>query len=689
MSGDFKERWATFFARYYEKQILKLASEYPEVNSIDVDYEALQNFDIALADALLDGPLPILRAAHDALLEYDLPIECKLDVDVRIINVPDKTKIKDLRSNHVGKLVSIEGLVRKATEVRPKLTEAGFECLSCGNITAVEQDDTKLKEPAECSHRVCRKKGPFKLNFTHSKFVDAQKIRLQESPEGLKGGQQPQMLDANVEAALAGKVFPGDRVAMTGLLRVAQRQYQNVKSTTFDLFLEANSIEIQDKEFQDIEILQEDEVKIVELAGRAGIEQAIVSSIAPSIFGYESVKEAIALQLFSGVPKTLPDGSHIRGDIHILLVGDPGIGKSQLLRYVVQLAPRGIYASGKSSTSAGLTATAIKDEFGDGRWTLEAGALVLADQGIAAVDEMDKMRSEDRSSLHEAMEQQTVSVAKAGIMANLKSRCALLGAANPRYGRFDPYESIAEQINMQPTLLSRFDLIFVLTDVPNESADTGIAKHILQSHFAGELASSGMPNQEVEAAMSIISPEIEAELLRKFIGYAKRVNPILTEEAKQQFIDYYVGLRRQGGEGSPIPITARQLEALVRLAEASARMRLSKWITLEDAKRVIQIVEACLKEVGVGVDPETGKRDVDGLITGKSKSQQDRIKSIRDIMRELEQEVGTAPLDKIVERASKFGFDKDKVEADIARLSQDGAIIEPVRHSGNYRLTQQ
>jgi len=685
MSGDLNERWATFFARYYERQILKLASEYPEENSIEVDYEALQNFDITLADALIDGPVQVLRSAHDALLDYDLPIECKLDAVVRIVNVPDKTKIRDLRSDHVGKLISIEGLVRKATEVRPKLIEAGFECLSCGNITTVEQDEAKLKEPGECSHRVCRKKGPFKLNFAHSKFADAQKIRLQESPEGLKGGEQPQTLDANVEAELAGRVFPGDRVVMTGLLRVSQRQYQNVKSTTFDLFLDSNSIEIQNKEFQDIEIQQEDETKILELARTAAVDRAIVQSVAPSIFGYERVKEAIALQLFSGVPKKLPDGSHVRGDIHILLVGDPGIGKSQLLRYVIQLAPRGIYTSGKSSTSAGLTATAIKDEFGDGRWTLEAGALVLADQGIAAVDEMDKMRAEDRSSLHEAMEQQTVSVAKAGIMANLKSRCALLGAANPRYGRFDPYESIAEQINMQPTLLSRFDLIFVLTDVPNESADTGIAQHILQSHFAGELASSGMQNQEVEAAMSIISPEIDAELLRKYIGYAKRVNPVLTEEAKQQFIDYYVGLRRQGGEGSPIPITARQLEALVRLAEASARTRLSKWVTLDDAKRVIQIVEACLKEVGV--DPETGRRDFDVIAVGKSKSQQERIKNIRDIIKELEREAGSAAIDRIIERAAKLGFDKDKVEAEIARLAQDGAIIEPVRYSGNYRLT--
>ncbi|MGZ4904298.1 MAG: minichromosome maintenance protein MCM [Halobacteriota archaeon] len=686
MSSDFKDRWTTFFTRYYDKQILKLASVYPEEDSIEIDYQDLQNFDIALADKLIDDPISVLRSAHDALLDYDLPIECKLDAEVRIINVSDKVKIRDLRSSHVGKLTSIEGIVRKATEVRPKLTEAGFECLSCGNITTVEQDEARFKEPAECSHRICRKKGPFKLNFIHSKFVDSQKIRLQESPEGLKGGEQPQMLDANVESTLAGRVFPGDRVVVTGLLRAAQRQHQNTKSTTFDLYLDANSIEIEDKEFQDIEIAPEDEAQIRALAENPEIDKVIIASIAPSIFGYESVKEAVALQLFSGVPKLLPDGSHIRGDIHILLVGDPGIAKSQILRYVVQLAPRGIYTSGKSSTSAGLTATAIKDEFGDGRWTLEAGALVLADQGIAAVDEMDKMRSEDRSSLHEAMEQQTVSVAKAGIMANLKSRCALLGAANPRYGRFDPYESIAEQINMQPSLLSRFDLIFVLTDVPREDKDTDIARHILQSHFAGELASSGAASADVEAAMSIIRPEIDAELLRKYVGYAKKINPVLTEDAKQQFIDYYVGLRKQGGEGSPIPITARQLEALVRLAEARARMRLRTWITLEDAQRVVTIVEACLKEVGV--DPETGKRDFDFLAVGKSRSQQERIKSIRDIIRELEREAGSAHIDKIVERASEAGFDKDKVEVEIARLIQDNAIYEPVRYSKSYRLTQ-
>jgi replicative DNA helicase Mcm len=682
MGSEFRERWVTFYKRYYNQQILKLASEYPDVKSIEIDYQMLQDYDIALADALIDYPTTALQDAHEALLDYDLPLECKLDVNIRIVNLPEKIKIRDLRSHHVAKLMSIEGIVRKATEVRPKVLEAGFECINCGNITKVPQEDAKFKEPSECSHRICGKKGPFTLNFTHSTFVDAQKIRVQESPEGLKGGEQPQTLDINVVGDLAGKVFPGDRIVVTGILRVAQRQYQNVKSTTFDVFLDANSIELEDKEFEDLEISQGDEAAIIAMSQRPDIYTSIVNSIAPSIYGYKNVKEAVALQLFSGVPKLLPDGSRIRGDIHILLVGDPGIAKSQILRYVVKLAPRGVYTSGKSSTSAGLTATAIKDEFGDGRWTLEAGALVLADQGIAAVDEMDKMKSEDRSSLHEAMEQQTISVAKAGITATLRSRCALLGAANPRYGRFDSYEPIAGQINMLPSLLSRFDLIFVLSDKPNITLDTDIANHILQAHYAGELALSGFSEDEVSEAMSIVNPAISSELLRKYVAYAKRVTPVLSEDARKRFIEYYVGLRNQEGEDAPIPITARQIEALIRLAEANARMRLSKRVTLDDAERVIGVVESCLKEVGV--DPETGKRDMDVIAVGKSKSQQDRIKSLRDIIRELQKESGAAYIESIKEKASEQGLDPDKVDKEISLLCQGGELYEE-RH-GYYKI---
>ena len=297
----------------------------------------------------------------------------------------------------------------------------------------------------------------FRLLYKESRFEDYQRIKIQESPDELKGGEQPQTLDINVSDDLAGQVTPGEHITVNGILRSAQKINKDGKTAYFDIYMDGNSIELEEQEYDEVDISPEDEEEIIRLSKDPRVYDKIVFSIAPSIYGYEEVKEAIAHQLFSGVVKSLPDGTRIRGDIHVLLVGDPGIAKSQILRYVVKLAPRGVYASGKSASSAGLTAAAVKDEF-DGQWTLEAGALVLADKGVACIDEMDKMKNEDRSSLHEGMESQTISVAKAGILATLKCRCSILGAANPKLGRFDPYENIPEQINMPPSLMSRFDL---------------------------------------------------------------------------------------------------------------------------------------------------------------------------------------------------------------------------------------
>jgi len=526
-----------------------------------------------------------------------------------------------------------------------------------------------------------------------STFVDAQKIRVQESPENLRGGEQPQTLDVLVSDDITGMVAPGDRVVLTGVLRSYQRTTYNTKSTFFDLVLDCVSVEMEDKEFEDIELTSEDIKSIRELGSDPEIYERMVQSIAPSIYGYDEVKDAISLQLMSGVAKELPDGSRIRGDIHMLLIGDPGIAKSQLLRYTIKLAPRGIYTSGRSSTSAGLTATAVKDEFGDGRWTLEAGALVLADKGMAGIDEMDKMRSEDRSAIHEAMEQQTISIAKAGIMATLQSRCSLLGAANPKYGRFDRYDDIAKQINMPPALLSRFDLIFILTDQPSIERDLQISEHILRAHYAGELEmqrrhviESGITREDVEGVMNVITPEIEPELLRKYIAYAKRnIYPLLGDEARAKLIDFYIGLRRQGEDpDSPVPVTARQLEALVRLAEASARIRLSNSITTDDVDRVIRIVTMSLEQVMK--DPETGMLDADIISVGTSKSQRDKIHVIISIIKELAgKNDGLAPREEVVALGVEKGINKEKIEDMLTRLKNSGEIYEP-RH-GYVQLT--
>ncbi len=686
--------WEKFFKDYYWQKILELANNYPAEKSLIVGYPDIVRYSADLADELIERPSEVLKSAVEALRSIDIPDYKKLEqAHVRIIKLQEKTQIRHLRSEHISKLIAIEGIIRNATEVRPRIVEAAFKCMRCGYVTRVPQPTTKFLEPLRCGDEACDRKGPFELVQKDSKFIDAQKLTIQESPEDLRGGEQPQALVADVEDDLAGLVTPGNRLIAVGILRQYQRTTAGGKTTFYDMFLECNSIEIIEQEFEDLEISKEEEEEILSLSQQPDIYGRITRSIAPSIYGYEEIKEAIALQLVSGVEKFLPDSSRIRGDIHIILVGDPGVAKSQLLRYVINLAPRGIYTSGKSTTSAGLTATAVRDEFGDGRWTLEAGALVLADRGIAAVDEIDKMSPDDRSALHEAMEQQTISIAKAGIMAMLKSRCALLAAANPKFGRFDPFEPIAGQINLPPALLSRFDLIFPISDKPDAERDSMMAKHILTAHIAGELAThakhnpgSGITREEVEAAMKPIKPEIEPDLLRKYIAIARRTTPILSDDAQERLSKFYLELRKQGeGLDSPVPVTARQLEALVRLAEASARIRLSDDITVEDAERVIRIVENCLNKVSR--DPETGKFDVDVIAVGTPKSQRDKIKVLKDLIRTLEKEyAGAAPIEEVFRKVKEEeSIEREKVEELIIKLKQVGEIYEPT--PGKLRLT--
>lgn len=693
MGASSDSRWEEFFHEYYQSKISELLAHFPEKKSLHVEFGKLDSFDPKLADELLAHPESVLRDANAALSKLSSMGKSLEGAHVRIIGLPKSAHhmIKELRSEHIGRLIAVPGLIRKITEVRPRVVRAVFKCDRCGEEISISQNKPEFKEPKVCPSEDCDSKE-FTLLAEESEFVDTQKLRVQEVPEELEGGEQPQTLDVLCEDDLAGRVYPGDRVVVVGILRIRQRSERERKSPLFDLMLEGNSIEVMEQEFEELEILEEDVKRIKELASHPDITGMITRSIAPSIYGYEDIKEAIALQLFSGVTKLLPDGAHIRGDIHILLVGDPGIAKSQLLRYVKRLAPRGIYTSGKSTTSAGLTATAVKDEFGDGRWTLEAGALVMADKGIAAVDELDKMRSEDRSALHEAMEQQTISIAKAGILATLKSRCALLGAANPKLGRFDEFVPIPEQINMAPALLSRFDLIFVMKDGPQRERDERISSHILGTHYAGELlerrrnvADCTIPQEEVERALQRIKPDIAPELLRKYIAYARReVFPVMEREAMEELESFYVGLRAEGiGENTPVPITARQLEALVRLAEASARMRLSPRVTREDARRTIQIVSASLDQVAR--DPETGKLDADILTVGKSKTQRDKIKILLDIIKELQsQNKEGAPEDEVLQRASEQGIGEERARELLDKLRIEGEVYRP--HLGFYRL---
>jgi len=477
----------------------------------------------------------------------------------------------------------------------------------------------------------------------------------------LPPGQLPRTLNAKlITRDLVDKARPGDHVAITGVVRAEAPVLPTPgKLRVFRLHIDANFIDIESKEAETVLLTPEEEEKILELAKDPWIHRNVMRSIAPSIYGYETIKEAITYLLFGGVPKHLADIS-IRGEMNMLLVGDPGTAKSQLLQYVASIAPRGLYTSGRGTTAAGLTAAVLRER--GGGMTLEAGALVLADKGVACIDEIDKMRPEDRVAIHETMEQHTVSVAKGGIVATLNARTAILAAANPSLGRYDAYKTVTENINLPVTILSRFDLIFVLKDVPQKELDEKMSTHILEIHKKGAVL------QETP---------IPSELLRKYISYAKNIKPVLTDEALQRLKAFYLEMRAvtEKIEGSPIAITARQLESLVRLAEARARIALRKEVTAEDAEAAIAIMNKSLEEVGI--DITTHMRDIDIIMVGKPKSMQDKLRVILDEIVELSKDTGMIEKKLLVETlSSKFKIESLESQKLIGRLIRDGMIYE-------------
>ncbi|MFC5135541.1 MULTISPECIES: LAGLIDADG family homing endonuclease [Haloferacaceae] len=356
---DLTERFIQFYRNYYREEIGSLAQKYPnEQRSLYVEYDDLFQFDRDLAEDFLTKPDQMREYAEEALRLYDLPADVSLGrAHVRLRNLPENIDIREIRvhDDHIGKLVSVQGIVRKATDVRPKVTEAAFECQRCGTMTYIPQSDGGFQEPHECQG--CERQGPFRVNFDQSEFIDSQKLRIQESPEGLRGGETPQSLDVDIVDDITGEVSPGDHVTCVGVLHIEQVEQGNEKSAIFDLYMDGVSIAIEDEEFEDMDITDADRREIIELSNRDDIYDAMVDSIAPAIYGYEEEKLAMILQLFSGVTKHLPDGSRIRGDLHMLLIGDPGTGKSQMISYVENIAPRSVYTSGKGSSAAGLCVT--------------------------------------------------------------------------------------------------------------------------------------------------------------------------------------------------------------------------------------------------------------------------------------------------------------------------------------------
>lgn len=656
----------------YRRQISLMALERSQ--SLVLSFEDLLLYDEDLASRLLEDPQRFLEYASEAAMEV-LKIENPEyasqigKVYVRIRGLPETStvSIRGIRSRHVGKLISVEGIVTKISPVKQQLVLGVFKCLECGEEVEVHQRGQGLQKPYSCPRCEAegKKRSSFELVPEKSKFIDWQKFVLQEKPEELPPGQLPRSIEVIVKEDLVDIIRPGDRVTVTGFLEIASDRLQRREGPPiFHTFMEANYIEVSSKEDIDLVITPEDEKRILELSRREDIRDLIIDTIAPSIYGYREIKTAIAALLFGGVPKVYPDGVRVRGDIHVLLIGDPGTAKSQLLRYVASIAPRGIYTTGKGSTAAGLTAAVVKER-ATGDFFLEAGALVLADGGVACIDEFDKMDPRDRVSIHPAMEQQTVSIAKAGIVATLNARTSILAAANPAFGRYLYNRPVTENIDLPVTILSRFDLIFVITDRPNREQDRRLAEYVLDFHR------ERYPDQ--------LENTIPRDLLRKYIAYAKRyVKPRLSDEAKERLVNFYVEMRSKGEEpDSPITITPRQLEALVRLSEAHARMALSEAVTPEDAECAIRLMSYFLRSVGL--DVETKRIDIDIVMTGQSKSQREKIMIIMDLIKKLIEENEGNPIRKedVISIAVERGFDEGFVRKVIERLHESGELIEP------------
>lgn len=549
----------------------------------------------------------------------------------------------------MDRLVSIKGLVIRTTPVIPDMKDAFFRCNVCNHSVNVGLDRGKIREPTECPRPMCASKNSMQIVHNRCSFEDKQVIKLQETPDSIPAGQTPHSVSVCVYNELVDFCKAGDRVQLTGIFRVSpvrvnprQRAIKSIYKTYVDVLhvqkvdkkrLGADTstlgVEGEDEAETGKEELEEtrritaeDELKIRETSRRPDIYELLARSLAPSIYEMDDVKKGILLQLFGGTNKTFHKGGSpkYRGDINILLCGDPSTSKSQMLTYIHKIAPRGVYTSGKGSSAVGLTAYVTRDPE-TRQLVLESGALVLSDGGVCCIDEFDKMNESTRSVLHEVMEQQTVSIAKAGIITTLNARTSILASANPIGSRYNPDLSVPQNIDLPPTLLSRFDLIYLILDRVDDKADRRLAKHLLSMYLEDKPQSAPTSND--------ILP---VEFLTLYISYARsNIQPVISEEAAKELVDSYVAMRALGQDvraaEKRITATTRQLESMIRLAEAHAKMRLSETVTKDDVQEAYRLIQSALKTAAT--DSE-GRIDMSLLTEGTSTAERKRRSELKD-----------------------------------------------------------
>jgi replicative DNA helicase Mcm len=650
----------------YRIQISNLAAI--QGKSVIVDYPDLEKYDTDLATSIVKQPDLFLKSFDAAALEIlnlynpEHAAKIKKELHVRLRELTDRISLRRVTKEQLNTMIMVAGMVTRTSELRPLAINAAFHC-SNRHITMVEQDGpgTILKRPMRCADESCTETRNFELDEKRTEFVDFQVIKIQEMPEELPPGQLPQSFDVNMTGDLVNIARPGDRIFLTGIVKAESENFGGVSRKLFNTRIEANFTEQVGKRPEEQDISREEEEKIKSIAALPGAYDKLVASVAPAIFGHELHKEAALLLMVGSPQKSLPDGSALRGDINILLVGDPGTAKSELLKYVSRVAPRGLFTSGRGSTAAGLTAAVVKEK--NGMMMLEAGATVLADLGVACIDEFDKMRVEDRSALHEVMEQQTVSVAKGGIIATLNARTSIFAAANPVDGKYDPYKNILDNVALPIPLMTRFDLIFIIRDEPDPGQDETVAKHILDMR-----AKSSFP----------VAPPIDFELLKKYIIYTKKLDPEFTEEASTRLSAYYIKLRREAAPDQ-MSVTPRWLEGMIRLSIARARLLLHSRVTDDDALHAVNLVERMLNTVAV--DQATKKVDV-GVLYNKPVSEKGLREAALEIFKRLSGESRQPVEDKAfydeIEKTGKFS--REQAEKVFQDMWKSGVIFEVRAH---------